>query len=200
MSIDAKPYSEACEQNKDPILQVLREVFIQPGLILEIGAGTGQHAVHFARELPHLTWQPTDLAVHLPGIRLWLAEACLANLQAPLALDACQEPWPVTQAAGVFSANTAHIMAWPMVEYLFRGVGRMLESGGMFCLYGPFNYDGQYTSPSNAAFDAWLRTRDPASGIRDFADLDRLARNNGLRLLQDHAMPVNNRTLVWVRE
>lgn len=196
----AKPYSEACAQNQAPILQVLRDVFTQPGLILEIGAGTGQHAVHFARELPHLTWQPTDLAVHLPGIRLWLAEARLSNLQAPLELDVCHQPWPVPQVAGVFSANTTHIMAWPMVECLFRGVGRILESGGMFCLYGPFNYDGQYTSPSNAAFDAWLKTRDPASGIRDFADLDRLARGNGLRLLQDQAMPVNNRTLVWVHD
>lgn len=193
----AKPYSEACAQNQDPILQVLRTVFTQPGLILEIGAGTGQHAVHLARALPHLTWQPTDLAVHLPGIRLWLAEARLPNLQAPLELDVCHEPWPVSQATGVFSANTTHIMAWPMVECLFHGVGRILEAGGTFCLYGPFNYDGQYTSPSNAAFDTWLKTRDPASGIRDFADLDRLARRNGLRFLQDQAMPVNNRTLVW---
>lgn len=199
MNFRAKPYSEACEQNKDPILKVLREVFSEPGLILEIGAGTGQHAVHFARELPHLDWQPTDQADYLPGIWMWVAEAGLSNLRPPLALDACCEPWPVTQAGGVFSANTTHIMNWPAVEGLFRGVGRALQPGGAFCLYGPFNYGGCYTSASNAEFDAFLKDRDPASGIRDFDDLDRLARENGLRLLRDYSMPVNNRTLVWVK-
>ena len=195
-----KPYSEACEQNKAPILTVLREVFREPGLILEIGSGTGQHAVHFARELPHLDWQPTDQADYLPGIRLWIAEADLSNLRQPLELDTRREPWPVTQAAGVFSANTTHIMHWPAVEGLFRGIGRVLQPGGAFCLYGPFNYGGRYTSASNTEFDAFLKRRDPASGIRDFDDLDQLARSNGLRLLRDYPMPVNNRTLVWVRD
>lgn len=200
MSHRAKPYSEACEQNKAPILTVLREVFREPGLILEIGSGTGQHAVHFARELPHLDWQPTDQADYLPGIRLWIAEAGLSNLRQPLELDTRREPWPVTQAAGVFSANTTHIMHWPAVEGLFRGIGRVLQPGGAFCLYGPFNYGGRYTSASNTEFDAFLKRRDPASGIRDFDDLDQLARSNGLRLLRDYPMPVNNRTLVWVRD
>lgn len=200
MSPRAKPYSEACEQNKAPILTVLREVFREPGLILEIGSGTGQHAVHFARELPHLDWQPTDQADYLPGIRLWIAEAGLSNLRQPLELDTRREPWPVTQAAGVFSANTTHIMHWPAVEGLFRGIGRVLQPGGAFCLYGPFNYGGRYTSASNTEFDAFLKRRDPASGIRDFDDLDQLARSNGLRLLRDYPMPVNNRTLVWVRD
>jgi hypothetical protein len=199
MNLYAKPYSEACEQNKEPILKVLREVFSEPGLILEIGAGTGQHAVYFARELPHLDWQPTDQADYLPGIEMWVAEAGLPNLRPPLALDTCHEPWPVIQAAGVFSANTTHIMNWPAVEGLFRGVGRVLQSGGAFCLYGPFNYGGRYTSPGNAQFDALLKDRDPASGIRDFDDLDRLAQDNALRLLRDDSMPVNNRTLIWVR-
>ncbi|MDS4069375.1 MAG: DUF938 domain-containing protein [Candidatus Competibacter sp.] len=200
MSPRAKPYSEACEQNKAPILTVLREVFREPGLILEIGSGTGQHAVHFARELPHLDWQPTDQADYLPGIRLWIAEAGLSNLRQPLELDTRREPWPVTQAAGVFSANTTHIMHWPAVEGLFRGIGRVLQPGGAFCLYGPFNHGGRYTSASNTEFDAFLKRRDPASGIRDFDDLDPLARSNGLRLLRDYPMPVNNRTLVWVRD
>ncbi|MDS4059235.1 MAG: DUF938 domain-containing protein [Candidatus Contendobacter sp.] len=195
-----KPYSEACEQNKAPILTVLWEVFREPGLILEIGSGTGQHAVHFARELPHLDWQPTDQADYLPGIRLWIAEAGLSNLRQPLELDTRREPWPVTQAAGVFSANTTHIMHWPAVEGLFRGIGRVLQPGGAFCLYGPFNHGGRYTSASNAEFDALLKHRDPASGIRDFDDLDRLARDSGLRLLRDYPMPVNNRTLVWARD
>jgi len=199
MSIVAKPYSEACEQNKDPILAVLREVFTEPGLILEIGAGTGQHAVHFARHLPHLIWQPTDMALHLPGIQAWIVEANLPNLRLPLELDVCCDHWPVAQVAGVFSANTTHIMAWPMVERLFRGVGHLLEAGGTFCLYGPFNYDGRYTSASNAKFDDWLQMRDPKSGLRDVADLERLAVANSLSLLRDEAMPVNNRTLVWTR-
>ncbi|TVR62636.1 MAG: DUF938 domain-containing protein [Candidatus Competibacteraceae bacterium] len=200
MNFYAKPYSEACEQNKEPILAVLREVFNEPGLILEIGAGTGQHAVHFARELAHLDWQPTDQADYLPGIQLWIAEAGLPNLRQPLELDTCREPWPVARAAGAFSANTTHIMHWPAVEGLFRGIGRTLQLGGAFCLYGPFNYSGRYTSASNAAFDASLKQRDPASGVRDFDDLEQLARTNGLRLQQDHPMPANNRTLVWVRD
>ena len=200
MTHHAKPYSAACEQNKEPILAVLREVFTEPGLILEIGAGTGQHAVHFARALPHLNWQPTDQAEYLPGIYQWITEAGLPNLHPPLALDVLSEPWPVTQVAGVFSANTTHIMGWPAVEGLFRGIGRVLQPGGAFCLYGPFNYEGRYTSASNAEFDVWLKQRDPASGIRDFADLDRLARDCGLHLRQDYPMPVNNRTLVWVRD
>ena len=200
MNAHAKPYSEACEQNKGPILAVLREIFTAPGLILEIGAGTGQHAVHFARALPYLDWQPTDQSDYLPGIRQWIAEAGLVNLRQPLELDASSALWPIMQAAGVFSANTTHIMGWPAVEGLFQGVGRCLASGGAFCLYGPFNYGGRYTSASNAEFDAWLKLRDPASGIRDFADLNRLARDNGLQLRQDYPMPVNNHTLVWVRD
>lgn len=200
MPTHTKPYSAACEQNKAPILTVLREIFTQPGLILEIGTGTGQHAVHFARALPHLIWQPTDVADNLPGIQLWSAEAQLLNLRPVLELEVCNEPWPVTHTHGVFSANTTHIMAWPMVECLFRGVGQRLEPGGAFCLYGPFNYEGRYTSPSNAEFDRWLQSWNPASGLRDFEALDRLATQQGLRLLRDEPMPVNNRTLVWIKD
>lgn len=198
--MNAKPYSEACDQNKAPILKVLSRYFVGPGLILEIGGGTGQHAVHFARALPYLDWQATDVADHLPGMRLWFDETNLPNLRPPLALDVSQAVWPVARADGVFSANTAHIMAWNQVEYLFRGVGRVLRPGGIFCLYGPFNYGGQFTSASNAQFDRWLRLRDPASGVRDFDELNRLANANSLRLLEDQPMPVNNRTLVWTRE
>ncbi|MEI2741171.1 MAG: DUF938 domain-containing protein [Candidatus Competibacter sp.] len=198
--INAKPYSEACDQNKEPILEVLRRFFVRPGRIVEIGGGTGQHAVHFARALPHLDWQATDVADNLPGMRLWFAEAELPNLRPPLALDVRQDPWPVAQADGVFSANTAHIMSWSAVECLFRGVGRLLAAGGVFCLYGPFNYGGQYTSASNAQFDRWLKARDPASGVRDFDDLNRLAETEGLRLLADCPMPVNNRTLIWIHD
>ncbi len=196
-----KPFAEACEQNKAPILEVLRQAFATCTCILEIGSGTGQHAVHFARHLPHLQWHTTDVAAHLPGIRLWLAEAGLANLHGPLTLDVRQPDWPsVPDVDGVFSANTTHIMDWPAVEQLFAGIGRCLGEGGVFCLYGPFNYGGRYTSESNARFDQWLRQRDPASGIRDFEALDALARAAGLSLIDDHAMPANNRTLVWGKD
>ncbi len=200
MRYTSKPYAAACDQNKAPILAVLQEIFSQPGTVLEIGSGTGQHAVHFATHLPHLTWQPTDQVEHLPGIALWLEEAGLDNICPVLELNVIQKPWPVQQADGIFSANTAHIMSWAGVEYLFSGIGRVLVSGGYFCLYGPFNYSGRYTSDSNARFDQMLKTRDPQSGIRDVDDLNQLAEQAGLISVQDYAMPANNRTLVWRRQ
>jgi len=194
-----KPFSEACEQNKRPILEILRQELDRPGRVLEVGSGSGQHAVFFSRELPHLEWIASDLGEALPGIALWLEEAELPNLKGPYLLDVLQGAWPVTSVSAVFSANPAHIMNWAGVVALFAGVGRILEPGGRFLLYGPFNYDGAYTSESNARFDQWLRERDPQSGVRDFADLDALALDNGLALRRDYAMPVNNRTLVWER-
>jgi len=195
----SKPFAPACERNREPILGVLRAVFTEPGSILELGSGTGQHAVHFAAALPHLRWQTTDLPVQLPGIRQWLAEAKLPNLPEPLALDANDPSWPVTAVDGVFSANTAHILRWVQVEALFRGVGRVLVPGGRFCLYGPFNIDGRHTSPGNARFDAELRRQDPTRGIRDLADLDRLAGDAGLAREAMHPLPANNRMVIWRR-
>ncbi|MFE8071058.1 DUF938 domain-containing protein [Marinobacteraceae bacterium S3BR75-40.1] len=192
-----KPFSQACENNKDPILAVLREVFDAPGTILEVGCGTGQHAVHFASGLPHLTWQPSDRAENLPGARLWIDEAGLDNLRSPLELDVHDDPWPVDQCDGVFSANTAHIMDWSAVEALFQGVGQLLASGSAFCLYGPFSYGGRHTSESNQRFHQFLKAQDPVMGIRDLADLRALGARHGLTLEADHLMPANNRTLVW---
>lgn len=194
-----KPFAEACEQNKGPILEVLREVFAEVHGVLEIGSGTGQHAVYFPAMLPHLQWQPSDRAENLPGIELWRTEAGLANVAPALELDVTREPWPVSAVDAVFSANTAHIMAMAAVEDMFAGVGRVLGPGGVFALYGPFSYGGRHTSDSNVRFDQWLRERDPAMGIRDFDDLERLAAAAGLTLLRDYEMPVNNRTLVWRR-
>ncbi|HKJ88176.1 MAG TPA: DUF938 domain-containing protein, partial [Gammaproteobacteria bacterium] len=165
-----------------------------------IGSGTGQHAVHFGGHLPHLTWQPTDVAAHLPGVRAWLGEADLENVREPLVLDLDQERWPVAGVEGAFSANTAHIVSWPQVRRMFLGVAGHLPPGGAFCLYGPFAYGGTHTSGSNARFDAVLRGRDPDSGIRDLRDLEALGEEAGLRLEADHAMPANNRTLVWRKE
>lgn len=192
-----KPYSEACDQNRDPILTVLRRYLDRPGTILEIGSGTGQHAVYFGAALPHLDWQPSDVPAHLPGIRLWIEEAALPNVAEPLELDVRRTPWPVQAVDGVYSANTAHIMHWPDVEAMFEGVGRVLRPGGCFCLYGPFNEDGEFTSESNARFHMSLQMRDPGMGIRDKGDLDRLAGAAGLELVEDVVMPVNNFTLVW---
>ena len=193
-----KPFSDACERNKEPILEVLRHSFTGPGLVLEIGSGTGQHAVHFARHLPHLTWVATDREENLAGIQLWLDEAALLNLRGPLQLNVLDASWPVAAARYVYSANTAHIMSWPEVEAMFAGVGARLEAGGRFCLYGPFNRDGEFTSESNRAFDAMLRQRDPVMGIRDDRALVELGSRSRLELVSDHAMPANNRLLCFV--
>lgn len=192
-----KPFSESCAQNRDPILAVLRAGFADRRRVLEIGSGTGQHAVHFGAELTHLVWQTADVQQHHAGIRAWLAEAGLPNVLPPLALDVNQPGWRDGRYDAVFSANTLHIMSWPEVEKFFEGVGEILESGGILAVYGPFNYNGAFTSESNARFDAWLKARDPASGVRDFEAVDALARAQGLHLQQDIAMPANNRTLVW---
>lgn len=192
-----KPFSESCEQNKAPILAVIAPLFRDCRSVLEIGSGTGQHAVHFAAHLPHLLWHTSDMAENHPGINLWLAEAALPNTRPPLALDVLRDPWPELVVDAVFSANTTHIMGWLAVEALFAGVGKLLPQNGLFVLYGPFNYAGQYTSESNARFDQWLKMRDPYSGIRDVDDLKRLAAAAGMTLLHDVEMPVNNRILVW---
>jgi len=192
-----KPFSEACEQNKQPILAVLQQHFAGIQSVLEIGSGTGQHAVFFASQLPHVRWLTSEVAELHGGIRAWLDEARLPNVLAPLELDVNQSVWPVDRVDAIFSANTVHIMDWPSVENMFAGIGRILQSQGVFCLYGPFNYQGRYTSESNARFDMWLKQRDPRSGIRDFEALNTLARQHGMTLHADHAMPANNRTLVW---
>jgi cyclopropane fatty-acyl-phospholipid synthase-like methyltransferase len=192
-----KPYSESCEQNRAPILVVLREAFADRCQVLEIGSGTGQHAVYFGAELPHLRWQTSDVPQHHPGIRAWLAGAALPNVLPPITLDVKENGWHGSRYDAVFSAHTLHIMSWPEVERFFEGVGAVLEPGGVLVVYGPFNYGGTYTSESNARFDGWLRQRDPASGVRDFEAVDALARAQGLDLQQDIAMPANNRSLVW---
>ncbi|MGC2458125.1 MAG: DUF938 domain-containing protein [Gallionellaceae bacterium] len=192
-----KPYAESFEKNKEPILAVLKEIFAERKRVLEIASGTGQHAVYFGRELPHLSWQPSELAQNLAGIQAWLDEAQLPNVLAPLALDVNDARWPVAPVDAIFNANTVHIIAWAEVERLFAHIARVIAPGGYVCLYGPYNYGGNFTSASNARFDAWLKTRDPNSGVRDFEAVNRLAASHGLDLLQDIAMPSNNRILVW---
>lgn len=199
-SQERKNYSPACEQNRAPIEAVLRECFSAAGTVLEIGSGTGQHAAYFAPEFPHLTWQPSDLAGNLPSIRAWRDEAGAANLLEPRELDVTQGDWGWSGLDYVYTANTLHIMPWEAVEACLAGIGRVLRTGGIFGGYGPFNYGGSFTSESNARFDAWLKVRDPRSGVRDFEAVDALAQRAGLRLCRDHAMPANNRLLCWCKD
>jgi cyclopropane fatty-acyl-phospholipid synthase-like methyltransferase len=195
-----KPFSQACENNKAPILEKLAELFKQPGTILEIGSGTGQHAVHFARHLPHLVWQSTDHPQNAQLARAWIDDSDLSNINSPIALNVLDGNWAdLPEIDGAFSANTAHIMAWEEVKAMFRGVAGALPKDGIFCLYGPFSYDGQHTSDSNARFDLSLRTQAPHMGIRDMGDLKALGKETGLVLEEDFGMPANNRLLVWRR-
>ena len=192
-----KPYAESCDENRDPILAVIQPLFKDYSSVLEIGSGTGQHAVYFAEKLPHIVWHTSDCTEHHAAINMWLAEAGLENTCAPVALDVSTSEWPEQRFDAVFSANTAHIMHWPDVEAMFDGVGSVLSCGGCFLLYGPFNYHNRYSSESNARFDNWLKNRDPESGIRNFEDLDRLAQQAGMLLRHDYEMPANNRILYW---
>lgn len=194
-----KPFAPSCERNREPILQVLAPLLRDARSVLEVGSGTGQHAVHFAAAMPWLTWQTSERAEHLPGIAQWLEDAALPNTPPSLALDVATGPWPGTRFDAVFTSNTLHIMGWPQVQAFFAGVDSVLAPGGTVVAYGPFNLGGAYTSQSNAQFDAWLKARDPASAIRDFEAVDALARGIGLQLMDDHAMPANNRLPVWRR-
>jgi hypothetical protein len=193
-----KPYAPSCDKNREPILAVLRERLAERTALLEIGSGTGQHAVYFAPALPRLSWQTSDRAENLPGIRAWLAEAGLQNTPAPIELDVTG-PWPARRFDAVFTANTLHIMPWSAVEALFAALPGVMIEHAIFVAYGPFNYGGRFTSESNARFDASLKAGAPHQGIRDFDDLDTLARRAGMALAEDVAMPSNNRCLVWCR-
>lgn len=201
MTISQLPFSQACENNKDPILNIINTIFSASTHLLEIGTGTGQHAVHFAKHLPHLTWQTSDQAMYLEGIKLQLASNQQPNLQMPLALDVTQA-WPLPKQAlidAMFTANTLHIMSEDMVEAFFKGVGLHLQTQGQLCIYGPFNYSGKYTSESNARFDIWLAQQDPRSAIRDIEWIKQLADTQRLELINDHTMPANNRLLHFVK-
>ena len=195
----ALPFSQACENNKAPILQILRSAFANRQQVLEIGSGTGQHAEHFARELPHLHWQCSDQPAYLPELNLRLQLAKLPNLPTALALDIRENSWPYAKVDAVFSANTLHIMSWPVVQQLFARLDEFCQPTAALCIYGPFNYQGQFTSSSNQAFDLSLKQRDPAMGIRNQEDVVQLAAQAGFILLADHAMPANNRLLHFQR-
>lgn len=197
------PFSPSCENNKDPILAVLRRHFLAPpsGLrqVLEIAGGTGQHAVYFAQHLPHLLWQSSDLPGAVESLSLRIAHANLANLPPPIALDASSSHWNVGLHDYLFTANSLHIMPFSAVQGLFRKIDSVLDEGGRLCVYGPFKYGGEFTTASNADFDLWLKRQNPYSGVRDFERVNELALEAGLTLLEDNAMPANNQLLVWER-
>jgi SAM-dependent methyltransferase len=194
------PLSAACERNKDPILEVLRVRFADRAQVLEIGSGTGQHAVHFARALAHLTWHPTEQLAYLADLAERVKLEGGHNLRPPTLLDVTQAVWPVRSVDAMFTANTLHIMSWTEVIALYRGVGAVLAPGGVFCVYGPFRYDGRYTSDSNQEFDRMLQERDPQSGLRDIQAITALAEQYGLILDADHDLPANNRLVVFTKE
>jgi cyclopropane fatty-acyl-phospholipid synthase-like methyltransferase len=188
------PFAESSEQNKSVIFDAIKS-FLQ-GDVLEIGSGTGQHAVFFAGQLPQLNWQTSEVESNLPGIEAWIRHSELTNLLPPIALDVLGR-WPERQFDTVYSANCFHIMGEAAVAKCFEGVGACLKEDGFLAVYGPFNYAGNFTSESNARFDAMLKARDPESGIKDFEWLDQIAAKQNLRLLEDIAMPENNRSLIW---
>jgi SAM-dependent methyltransferase len=192
-------YAESCERNKGPILEVLRSAFADCKHVLEVGSGTGQHAVHFALAMPWLVWQPSEVADAMQGLRKRIFNEGPSNLRAPVVLEVTESPWDVRKVDGVFTANTLHIMHWAQVEAFFSGLPAVTKPGAVLAVYGPFRYGGQYTSASNASFDEMLHTRDPQSGIRDFEQVDALARGAGFTLAADHPMPANNQAIVWKR-
>jgi cyclopropane fatty-acyl-phospholipid synthase-like methyltransferase len=194
-----KPFSDACERNRDPIFSALRSHFSDRERVLEIGSGTGQHAVYFAEKMPSLIWQSSDRAENLPGVRAWLDEAVLPNTPPPIDLDV-NDDWPTDRFDAIFSANTLHIMSWSEVERLFRKLASISTPDAKLAIYGPFNYDRQFTSESNAAFDRSLKSRGAHMGIRDFETVNALASNAQFALIDDVPMPANNHLLVWQRQ
>jgi len=194
-----KPYSQACENNKQPILDILQPLLAQQKTVLEVGSGTGQHAVHFAQNMPQLTWQTSDLTINHLGISQWINDAGVTNVLPPINID-FNQPWPIDNVDVIYTANTLHIVSFPLVKRFFSAVGQHLSTGGLLCIYGPFNYNGQFTSPSNANFEQWLKSRDSQSGIRDFETVLELAQSAGLQLIDDHEMPANNRFLIFTKQ
>ena len=192
-----KPFAPAAERNADAILELLRYEFRDCSNVLEIGSGTGQHAVHFAAALGHLHWQTSDVDENHAAISAWIDDSRLDNVAAPMSLDVRTAEIDEQRYDGVFSANTAHIMSFETVADMIALVSRALCAGGVFCLYGPFRIDGEFSTDSNEQFHASLRAGDPQMGIRELADVDALAEKGGLHRESLYAMPANNLAVTW---
>jgi SAM-dependent methyltransferase len=198
---DPRLYHAHVARNREPILDVLKRVLPPAGLVVEIASGSGEHAVFFAKRLPALSWQPTDAdAGALSSIAAHRAAADAPNLLAPLRLDTTAEQWPVADADAVVCNNMIHIAPWAVTEGLMRGAGRILPSGGVLYLYGPYRIDGRHTAPSNQEFDVWLRGQDAAWGIRDLGEVTELAARHGLTLVETVPMPANNFSVIFRKE
>ena len=190
-----KPYSESCDQNRDSILAVIEPILRNCSSLLEIGSGTGQHAVYFSQHLPQIIWQTSDRISFHEVINAWINDSVAENVSPPLKLDVSSSDWPKQQYDAVFTANTLHIMSETDVENFFTGVGDLLTTGSHLLIYGPFNYGGAYTSTSNESFDQWLKTQNASSGIKDFENVCTQAAGSDMNLVHDYTMPVNNRIL-----
>ncbi len=195
--MDALPYSQACENNKQPILDILSQVFADRREVLEIASGTGQHATWFAEHLPHLRWRPSEMPNNLSVLMPRCEHYAGNNLGSPTVVDVSQRPWMTQVPHALFSANSLHIMPWASVEDFFSELGERAQPDTILAIYGPFNYGGEYTSESNARFDQWLAAQNPHSAIRNFEDVEALANEAGFKLESDNEMPANNRLLVW---
>ena len=199
---DALSFSDACERNKKPILEVLEKYMPKRGLVLEIGSGTGQHAVYFAGKFGTIKWQPSEVPENLPGLTARIEAEGNEFVKPPIAIDVLKDDisaWPERILTAAFSANTSHIMDWQTVRGMFAGLGTKLKPRGVFCLYGPFNNGGKYTSDSNQAFDLRLKSQNPEMGLRDIQSLETLAGKNDMKLIDLVPMPAENMTLVFAR-
>ncbi|WDD98901.1 DUF938 domain-containing protein [Thalassomonas actiniarum] len=194
-------FSPSCERNQGYILTELEQLFAPVTRVLELGSLSGQHALHFASGLPHLNWQPSDLAENVPALTENIRHSAIDNCLVPIALDVTVAgDWPEQQYDGIFTANTLHIMSWPSVVQMFDHLPKVCRPGTLLTIYGPFKYQGAYTSDSNASFQQWLQDRDPQSGIRDFEQVGRLARQQGFELISDIQMPANNQLISWQKQ
>lgn len=195
-----KPFAGSCQQNQDPILNIIQPLLKDRQTVLEIGSGTGQHAVYFAGEMPHLHWQTSDRIENHHGINLWLEAANNTNIYPPIALDVSHDAFPKQKFDAIFTANTLHIMSKDDVCSFFQSIATCIPPKGILFAYGPFNYNGEYTSDSNAQFDHWLKSRDIKSGIKDFEWINELAKAAGLKMVADYEMPANNRILYFHKQ
>lgn len=193
-------HADATQRNRDAILSILARALPAEGNILEIGSGTGQHAVYFAGRFPRQRWLPSDRdPAALDSIKAWIAHSGLANLAAPVALDVQDETWPVTGADALVCINVIHYSPWASTPALFRGAARILAPGSVLYCYGPYRMGGEHTAPSNAAFDAWLKNIDPDFGVRDLESVTATAATQGFELAEAVAMPANNLSLIFRR-
>ena len=192
-------YSQASENNKQAILSLLHDILADTVDVLEIGSGSGQHALFFSQHLPNLNWQATELSDGITALEENIKQYAPDNVLKPVELDVCKHPWNVSKSAAIYTANTLHIMPWASVAEFFIGVGKNLNPQGLLCIYGPFKYKGEFTTQSNADFDQWLKRSNPMSGIRDFEKISELALGQGMSLVNDFPMPANNQLIIFKR-